>query len=151
WNLTNKLTLIGRLGWLKYDLANPPSFGKLVGPSVSASAGKLGPGFGNVYTSSFSGTYVARPSLVIDSYFAWTSVNFNAEPPRLDENLGLDYLALPGTNGPSRLYGGWPQFSITSYAALGSPCSGCDGRAVVGANRQCRYSAGASRIKGPHD
>ena len=44
-------------------------------------------------------------------------INTNAEPPRLDENLGLDYLGLPGTNGPSREYGGWPQFSISSYAA----------------------------------
>ena len=59
------------------------------------------------------------PSFVIDSYFAWTSVNFNAEPPRLDEKLGLDYLGLPGTNGPSRLYGGWPQFSVTNYASHG--------------------------------
>ena len=32
WNATNKLTFTGRFGWLKYDLANPPSFGKLVGP-----------------------------------------------------------------------------------------------------------------------
>src|SRR6266567_797732 len=151
WNATNKLTFSGRFGWLNYDLSNPPSFGKLVGPSVSSSAGKLGPGFGNVYTMSFSGTYVARPSLVIDSYYAWTSVNFNAEPPRLDEKLGLDYLGLPGTNGPSRLYGGWPQFNISNYANLGNPGSGGDGGPVVDANRQTQYTANASWIKGSHN
>lgn len=151
WNATDKLTFSGRFGWLNYDLANPPSFGKLVGPSVSASAGKLGPGFGNVYTSSFSGTYVARPTFVIDSYYAWTSVNFNAEPPRLDEKLGLEYLGLPGTNGPSRLYGGWPQFSVTTYANMGNPGSGGDGGPVVDANRQYQYTANASWTKGSHN
>jgi len=73
---------------------------------------------------------------VIDSYYAWTSVNFNAEPPRLDEKLGLDYLGLPGTNGPSRLYGGWPQFNISNYANLGNPGSAANGGPVVDANRQ---------------
>jgi outer membrane receptor protein involved in Fe transport len=151
WNATDKLSFSGRFGWLKYDVANPPSFGKLVGPSVSAAAGKLGPGYGNVYTMSYSGTYVAKPSLVFDSYFAWTSVNFNAEPPRLDENLGRDYLGLPGTNGPSRLYGGWPQFNITSYANLGNPGSGGDGGPVVDANRQYQYTANGSWTKGSHN
>ena len=151
WNATNKLTFTGRFGWLNYDVANPPSFGKLVGPSVSSFAGKLGPGYGNVYTMSYSGTYVARPSFVVDSYFAWTSVNFNAEPPRLDEKLGLDYLGLPGTNGPDRLYGGWPQFNITSYANLGNPGFGGDGGPVFDANRQTQYTANASWVKGAHN
>ena len=150
WNATNKLTFSGRFGWLNYDFANPPAFGKLVGPGVSSAAGKLGPGFGNVYTSSYSGTYIVRPTFIIDSYYAWTSVNFNAEPPRLDENLGRDFLGIPGTNGPSRLYGGWPQFSITSYAALGNPGSGNAGGPVVDANRQYQYTANASWTKGAH-
>lgn len=151
WNATNKLTLTGRLGWLRYNFANPPSFGKLVGPSVSAAGGKLGPGFGDAYTMSYSATYLVRPNFVIDSYYAWTAVNFNAEPPRIDEKLGLEYLGLPGTNGPSRLYGGWPTFSVSSFAAFGNPGSGGDGGPVVDQNRQKQVTVNASWTKGSHN
>lgn len=150
WSATDKLTLTGRMGWLNYNFDNPPAFGKLVGPGVSSAAGKLGPGFGNVYTATASGTYLLRPTLIIDSYFAWTSINFNAEPPRLDENLGRDFLGIPGTNGPDRLYGGWPTFSVNSYAAMGNPGSGSAGGPVVDANRQYQYTANASWTKGTH-
>jgi hypothetical protein len=152
WNATSNLTFSGRFGWLTYDVANPPSFGKLVGPSVSSTAGKLGPGYGDVYTMSYSATWVARPTFVVDTYYAWTSVNFNSEPPRLDENLGLDYLGLPGTNGPSRLYGGWPQFNFgNNWASLGNPGSGGDGGPVLDANRQKQYTANASWSKKSHN
>jgi len=156
WNATNKLSVSGRFGWLTYNVDNPPSFGKLVGPSVSSTAGKLGPGFGDVYTMSVSATYVASPTFVFDTYYAWTSVNFNSEPPRLDEKLGLDYLGIPGTNGPSRLYGGWPQFGFggnlaTNWAPLGNPGSGSDGGPVFDANRQKQYTANASWSKGSHN
>jgi len=156
WNAMQNLTFSGRFGWLTYDVANPPAFGKLVGPSVSSTAGKLGPGFGDVYTMSVTGTYVLNPTFVVDSYFAWTSVNFNSEPPRLDEKLGLEYLGIPGTNGPSRLYGGWPQFGFggdlgTNWAPLGNPGSGSDGGPVLDANRQKQYTANASWTKGSHN
>ncbi len=150
WNATDKLTFAGRLGWLSYSFDNPPAFGPLVGPAVNSSAGKLGPGFGDVYNMTFSGTYLARPNFIVDSYFSWTSINLNAEPPRLDENLGRDFLGIPGTNGPSREYGGWPQFSATNYAAIGNPGSGNLGGPVVDANRQYQYTANASWTKGAH-
>jgi len=70
---------------------------------------------------------------------------------RLDEKLGLEYLGLPGTNGPSRLYGGWPQFNISNYANLGNPGSGGDGGPVFDANRQTQYTANASWIRGTHN
>ena len=81
WNATNKLTFTGRLGWLRYSFANPPSFGALVGPGVSSAYGKLGPGYGDTYSITGSGTYVARPNLVIDAYVSGTLINTNAEPP----------------------------------------------------------------------
>ncbi|HEV8146914.1 MAG TPA: TonB-dependent receptor [Bryobacteraceae bacterium] len=150
WNATDKLTFTGRLGWLDYSFENPGAFGKLVGPGVSSAAGKLGPGYGDTYSLTFSSTYAIRPSLILDGYISWTLINTNAEPPRLDEKLGLDYLGLPGTNGPSREYGGWPQFSVTSYAAMGNPGSGSAGGPVVERNRQRQYTANLSWTKGTH-
>ena len=150
WAATGKLSFTGRLGWLDYSFQNPPAFGKLVGPAVSSAYGKLGPGYGDTYSLTFSSTYVARPNLVFDGYLSWTIINTNAEPPRLDENLGKDYLGLPGTNGPSREYGGWPQFSISSYAAMGNPGSGSAGGPVVERNRQRQYTANGSWTRGTH-
>jgi hypothetical protein len=150
WNATDKLTFTSRLGWLRYSFANPPAFGDLVGPAVSSAYGKLGPGYGDTYSITGSMTYVARPNLVIDGYVSGTLINTNAEPPRLDENLGLTYLGLPGTNGPSREYGGWPTFSVSSYAAMGNPGSGSAGGPVVERNRQRQYTANASWNKGVH-
>lgn len=150
WNATNKLSFTGRLGWLRYRFSNPPAFGDLVGPGVSSAYGKLGPGYGDTYSITGSATYVARPNLVIDGYISGTLINTNAEPPRLDENLGREYLGIPGTNGPSREYGGWPTFSINNYAALGNPGSGGAGGPVVERNRQRQYTGNASWTKGSH-
>jgi len=112
YNVNDKLTVTGRLGWLRYNYVDPPAFGDLGGPPVSATGGKIGKGFGDVYSTTFSGTYVVKPTLIIDAYFGFTFSNTNQEPPRLDENLGLTFLGIPGTNGPSRGYGGWPPFSV---------------------------------------
>src|SRR5262249_36265473 len=103
------------------------------------------------YTMSYSATYVARPTFVLDSYYAWTAVNFNAEPPRLDEKLGLENLGLTGTNGPNRLYGGGPQVRVDSFAAMRDPGSGGGEGPVVGQNRQKQFTANASWTKGSHN
>jgi hypothetical protein len=43
----------------------------------------------------------------------------HSEQSRLDENIGRDFLGIPGTNGTRRFEGGWPRFSITNYSVLG--------------------------------
>ena len=35
------------------------------------------------------------------------------------ENIGLDFLGIPGTNGPELWQSGWPRFDIPGYSALG--------------------------------
>src|SRR5262249_28800114 len=151
WNVGEKLRVSGRLGWLRYNYPNPPVFGDLVGQGVSAAAGKVGKGFGDVYNATFSGTYTFRPTFIVDSYFGMTRVGTNQEPPRLDENLGLDFLGIPGTNGPSREYGGWPQFSITNFATFGNPGGGGDGGPIRYADSQYQYTANATWVKANHN
>lgn len=121
WVPTNKLTLSGRLGWLKYNMDNPPVFGELGGPPVASVGGRAGNAFGNVYSTTYSLTYLLRPTFVIDSYVGWTRSSSNHDPVRLDENVGLDFLGIPGTNSSNPLAGGWPRFSITSYTDVGTP------------------------------
>jgi hypothetical protein len=55
----------------------------------------------------------------MDAYFGFSRQDTTSEQPRLNENVGLDFLGIPGTNGTRRFEGGWPRFQITSFATLG--------------------------------
>ena len=120
YNPTNKLGITARLGWLGYNFKNPAMFGALGGLPINNTAAKAGTGLGDTYTFTGSGSYVLSPNFLIDTYAGITTIEVLSEPDRLDENLGLDFLGIPGTNGPDRLYGGWPHFDITNYSASGT-------------------------------
>lgn len=117
---SSKLTIFGRLGMLKYTDFDPQVFGDaLGGPPISALGGNPGHGSGATYSLTAAATYVLSPALVVDAYFGWTQAQTKSEQARLDEKVGLDILGIPGTNGPSRLKGGWPRFEIDNYTSVG--------------------------------
>lgn len=147
WRATDKLLLTARMGWLKHNISDPPVFGDN-GPGVFSS-GREGIGHGNSFSAAISGTYVARPNLVIDSYYSATVIDTSNDVPRENEQLGLSYLGIPGTNGPSAAYGGWPQISITGYTDIGN--AGNLGGPIYYYDRQYQYAANASWVKGRHN
>ena len=142
---TDKLTLTTRIGWLHHNIVDPPVFGDN-GPGVN-STGREGTGYGDSFSSAISGTYLARPNLVIDSYFSATVIATNNDVPKEDQNLGLA-LGIPGTNGSSRPYGGYPQISITGYTDIGNP--GNLGGPIYYYDRQYQYAANSSWVHGRH-
>lgn len=119
WQTSNKLSMFGRFSVLKYNMFNAEAFGKLGGPFISSYGGNSGKGWGNTYSLTAAGTYTVNPTFVVDANFGWTRMGTNVEQGRLDEKLGLDFLGIPGTNGPRRFEGGWPRFNITGLANLG--------------------------------
>lgn len=119
WTPSSKMTVNGRLGWLRYDMNNPPALGELGGVPTNGTGGRAGLAFGDVYSTTYSLSYVFTPSFVVDTYVGWQSTNTSHDPVRLDEKLGTDFLGIPGTNGPA-LSGGWPRFSITNYTDIGT-------------------------------
>lgn len=149
-NPTSKLTFSARLGWLHWDFDNPPAFGQLGGVGVNSAAGKMGKGHGDTHTITGSAAYVLTPTFILDGYTGITLISAFSNPPRVDENLGRDYLGIPGTNGAERVYGGWPQFSVTNYAAIGNPGSGGAAGPYVDQNWQVQNTANASWTKGSH-
>ncbi|MBM3745075.1 MAG: TonB-dependent receptor [Acidobacteria bacterium] len=149
-NPTEKLTFSGRLGWLHWDFNNPPAFGQLGGDGVNSAAGKMGKGSGDTYTFTGSAAYVLAPTFVVDTYTGITLIYAYSNPPRVDENLGLDFLKIPGTNGTDRVYGGWPQFSVSNYSSIGNPGSGGAAGPYVDENWQAQYTANASWTKRSH-
>jgi outer membrane receptor protein involved in Fe transport len=148
YNLTNTLGIVGRVGWLGYEFRNPPMFGALGGLPVNQTAAKAGTGLGDTYTFTGSASYVISPTFLIDAYAAVTTIEVLSEPDRLDENLGLQYLGIPGTNGGNRLYGGWPHFNINNYSNIGY--AGSSHSPYIDDNWQVQYTANATWTKGTH-
>ena len=147
-NATNNLILSGRLGWLKYDFDSPAMFGDLGGQPVHTVAAKAGKGLGDTYTITGSANYVLSSNVLIESYTGITLIEVLSEPFRMDENLGLDFLDIPGTNGSDRLYGGWPQFAVTGFSTIGY--AGSEHSPYVDDNWQYQYSANTTWTKGAH-
>jgi hypothetical protein len=147
WNASEKFTMYGRYSMLKYTMVNPQVFGELGGDAVSAAGDNPGNADGGTYSVTVAGTYVFTPNFILDANFGYTRMDTNVEQARLDENLGLDFLGIPGTNGTRRFEGGWPRFEILNFAFLGHP------NAFMPYNRsdpQRQYVANASWTKGKH-
>ena len=120
WNPSQKLTIFGRFGFLRYNMQNPPIFGDLGGSNVSSSGGNPGHGYGNTYTVTLAATYVFSPKLIVDAYWGWAQLSTNIDTPGLDEQRG-QALGIPGTNGPAKYQGGMPRFAVSSYDDIGTP------------------------------
>jgi outer membrane receptor protein involved in Fe transport len=148
YNATNALGFVARIGWLGYEFRNPPMFGSLGGLPVNSTAAKAGTGLGDTYTFTGSASYVLSPTFLIDAYFGLTTIGVNSEPDRIDENLGLDVLGIPGTNGSDRLDGGWPHFTINDYSNIGY--AGSSHSPYIDDNWQVQYTANATWTKGRH-
>jgi hypothetical protein len=147
WVATPKLNINGRLGWLKYTMGDPPVFGDNGGGPVASAGGRAGTAHGNVYSMTFSGSYVARPNFIIDSYFGYTKSVSDHDPVGLDQQIGLKVLGLPGTN-VTPLAGGWPDFQVSSYSDVGTPGGSSTLRYR---DTQFEYTANASWVKSAHN
>ena len=148
WRPTDKLSAAARLGVLNFDTQNPAAFGDN-GPPLSSSGGRSGHIFGSVYNSTVNGVYIVRPNLIFDSYFGLTRLNTSSEPPGLGQNLGSDYLGIPGTNGASREYSGWPWFMLSSYATIGT-AGNSTGGPIYELDQQYQFALNGTWVKGRH-
>ncbi|MCL4793232.1 MAG: carboxypeptidase regulatory-like domain-containing protein [Bryobacteraceae bacterium] len=117
-NLTEKMTSYVRYSFLDYTANMPTAFGDLGGPVIRG--GNPGFGYGKTHGLTGAVTYTFSPNFIIDSNFGYTLMNTNVEQPRLDENLGTDFLGLPNTNSGRRIDGGWPGFAVTNYTVFGN-------------------------------
>jgi hypothetical protein len=145
---TDKLSAAARIGVLNFDTRNPAAFGDNGAP-LSSSGGRVGHIYGDVINSTVNGVYILRPNFIIDSYFGLTRLNTSVEPPGLGQNLGSDYLGIPGTNGASREYSGWPWFNISSYSTIGT-AGNSTGGPIYYLDQQYQFALNATWVKGRH-
>jgi hypothetical protein len=140
WNVNSRLNMYGRFSTLRYENITDLLLGSLGGSRKYAS--------GHTYSTTLAGTYTFSPSFIVDANFGWNLLDTEALQNRIDEKLGLDFLGIPGTNGPRRVQGGWPEFNVTNYTVLGSSGGVTP---IIWHDPAWQYTANANWIKGSHN
>ncbi len=151
--ITDNLNLFGRFSALDYSLEQPTIFGNdnLLGSALTGfgfEGGNPGFGSGTTYTWGVGVNYIATPNFVIDGNYGWAKFFTDSRNPFLDENIGLDFLGIPGTNGPEFWQGGWPYFDLEGYNDYGTVDSFMP---YIRDDRNIQYTLNFNWTKGTHD
>ena len=116
---TDALNFFGRFSVLDFYTENGTNFGKeLQGQPLGSS--NPGVGEGNTYNFSVGSTYTLSSTMVMDAHVGFVRMNTGVAQSDIAEKKGLDWLGLPGTNGPNDYEGGTPLFDLDTYADLGT-------------------------------
>ena len=122
WNVNPKLTTLLRYGYLHFATENGQTFGDALGGApLNPVGGQSGIASGSTTSITGAATYVMNPTLVFDTYYGYTRASADSRQADLNQNIGLDVLKIPGTNGTRWFEGGWPQFTISNFASIGAP------------------------------
>jgi hypothetical protein len=150
WNVTDKLNTSYRVSTTPWRVYSDAAFGDtaLGGSPLFSQAWTAGDSDGGVWNATVTAAYTVAPTLIIDSYFGFTLEDYNEVPGRSDEKVGLNYLGIPGTNGPRPQDGGWPRFNVASYAAIGI---GQTNLPIWVHDPQYTYVANANWLRGTHN
>ena len=119
WNATPKLNFFGRYSILDFWQDNDTVFGDFMqGQGINGSSN---PGVGEGKTHNFSAgtTYSMSTNLVMDAHVGWVRMNTGVQHTDVNENKGLEFLGIPGTNGTRSFEGGMPRFAPSGYTAWG--------------------------------
>ena len=145
---SDRLDLSARISRLDWNFLNPALYGELGGPGVEGRGTYDGEGLGDTLSMTYSAVYTIKPNLIFDGYFGYTMIENAVENTRLDENLGLDFLGIPGTNGTSRDDGGWPGFAVPGYQTFGRANSNSPWSLKL---PQAQYTTGLAWIRNKHN
>jgi hypothetical protein len=150
WNPNARLSSFARFSMLRFDEYDPPVFGAAGGIDINPQGGQPGAAKGSTYSLTASATYILKPNLILDGYFAWENDNTAVEPDAVGQNVGQQ-LGIPGTNGPSRYQSGMPWFIVTGYGAFGTADSQSGGHPYYRDNAQHQEVANLTWTHGAHD
>ena len=119
WNATPNLNVFGRFSVLDFFTENGTNFGdQLQGQALGSS--NPGTGDGNTYNVSGGATYALSSTMLLDAHVGFVRMNTGVAQSDINERKGLDWLRLPGTNGPNAYEGGMPFFDLDTYADIGT-------------------------------
>jgi len=141
----DRLSLWGHYSISPTNIVEPPIFGEADGPALNG--GQLGTAPSRIQLAGVGGSYTFSPTLILDATFGYTRQRLGAEAPDLDQNLGLDLLKIPGTNGGDRLQGGLPSFQISNWTNIGNDNTG---NPFLFRDNQFVLTANLSWVRGAH-
>ena len=119
YNATERLQVFGRYSQLDFWQDNKTVFGEqLQGPP--SACGNRGVGWVGTYNFSTGANFTLSPTMVMDGHFGWVRMDSNVAQTDVGENKGLDWLGIPGTNGPNSWEGGMPEFDLDGYSDFGT-------------------------------
>jgi hypothetical protein len=119
WNAADRLQIFGRYSQLDFYQDNETVLGEQL-QGAPGGGGNPGIGWGDTYNFSAGANYTWGTNVVVDGHFGWVRMGSNVEMSDLGENKGLDWLGIPGTNGPDPWDGGTPFIDLDGYADLGT-------------------------------
>ena len=119
WNASSRLQIFGRYSQLNFYQNNETVLGPQLQGNPGA-GGNPGTGWGDTYNFSAGATYTLGNNIVFDGNVGWVRMGSNVEQSDLGENKGLDWLGIPGTNGPNAWEGGLPFIDLDGYADVGT-------------------------------
>jgi hypothetical protein len=145
WNPSSRATLFGRYARFDYDTFDQPALGKAGGTGTASSF--PGQDTGTVHSVTAGGTYLFSAALLVDGHFGFTQQGQYGHDPFYGQNIGLDTLKIPGTNGPTIRESGFPGFQVSGYEGMGGYVNSSP---RFRTDRQYQYAINASLVKGAH-
>ena len=146
WNASTKLTMFGALQ--HSELRHHCAVGLRQGVGRADRIGQqAGYGYGRIVTMTYGANYIVSPNLLLDGNFGFTRMAPSVTPFQYGQNIGLDVLKIPGTNGPDPLQSGIPHFAISGYETLGNTGSA---NPYFWRDNQFQYNLNTTWIKGAH-
>jgi hypothetical protein len=119
WNASSRLQIFGRYSQLDFYQDNETVLGPQLQGNPGA-GGNPGIGWGDTYNFSGGATYTLGNNVLLDANVGWVRMGSNVEQSDLGEKKGLDWLGIPGTNGPNPWEGGLPFIDLDGYADVGT-------------------------------
>jgi hypothetical protein len=120
WNASDRLQVFGRYSQLDFDQNSETVFGDQLQGDDATGGGNPGIGWGGTYNFSGGMTYTFGNNVVFDANVGWVRMISNVEMSDVREKKGLDWLGIPGTNGPDLVDGGTPWIDLDGYTDLGT-------------------------------
>jgi hypothetical protein len=112
-------------------------------------AGGSGTGTTNSYVGTIGHTWTLGSGFIVDGNFSVTHRSHQTLPPDYGQNIGLDVLGIPGTNGPDIRQSGTPQFNFgAGYSNLGNQNNWSP---VFREERSYTFTQNATKLIGNHD
>ncbi|SFS01250.1 Carboxypeptidase regulatory-like domain-containing protein [Granulicella pectinivorans] len=116
---SSKSSTFLRYGVQKSSLFDPQPLGKAGG--TPADGGQPGNAPSIFQAVGLGGTYAFTSNVFADANMGFSRVGLATANTDLDQNYGLTFLQIPGTNGPSPLQAGFPAFIFSGLSSLGNP------------------------------